>query len=482
MIYYSTENLKTETMDRKTRDRILSLSYEQFFNDAIKESDNISFLNKSIEDVTTNYIKTAKVLKQEFTTFSTEVDDANAGKTKTKFFANIKNWFIKVWIMIATIFEKIVSVIQSLIKSLILYIKKHLIIKNSLYTKLKEDDKSLSFTNPSKEMKNHLFKMLNGKMSINTIDLDGERLCNFDDLIGVLKNPQLMEFMKTKIIINNKNSTFNTENLENLFKTIEIIDGANEYTAEARLGQLSDSVTDFAATAVLYGETDGSGRLTSIYGEASNSDMAIIELLKNSNVKSAANAIVFNTTDVKRGSMSINEFMGLADKGISGVTDLNVNIALAKLRNNLSQYELIGNLVIGKGGYCEIMTEVLKRYSVAANNDKKHIQNLKNSITNLIQKIDNDIESGQKVTNRCKRFTNLVIRIEKIKNDFIMLRQFVLGDVLTCFSIMDRGLATVLIPSAKFDEESELIGGKNGKSILDEQDDLDAATQLEEEF
>ena len=49
MVYYSVENLKTETLDRETRNRILSLSYEKFFQDSVNNETEVTNLNKSIE-------------------------------------------------------------------------------------------------------------------------------------------------------------------------------------------------------------------------------------------------------------------------------------------------------------------------------------------------------------------------------------------------------------------------------------------------
>ena len=366
-----------------------------------------------------------------------------------------------------------------------------MILKNSLYTKLKKEDNSLSFTNPSEAMRKHVCKMLNEKISVNTIDIKGEKLATFDDLFGCLKNHDLMIFMKSKIIVDNKKSSLNTENLKNLLSIIQTIDGAgNQFTGDSKLSQMSESVTNFAAQSILYGEADSEGRLTSIYGEANSNDTALIELLSNGNVKAAANTLVFGNTDIGRGSMSVNEFMGLSALGITGYNDSNVTSALSSLRYDLSKYELAANLVIGKGGYLEIITEVLKRYSVAANNDKKNIKAIKDSILKTLDTIDNDSESGQKVTNRCKRFTNMVVRVQKIKNDFVYLRQCVLGNVLTAFSIMDKALSSVLIPSningtiTDDNDYNSIVGGKNGvnptKGFVDEDEAITAQQQLDE--
>ena len=68
MIYYSVENLKTETLDRETRNRILSLSYKKFFQDSVNNETEITNLNKSIENLYTDYNSVAKVLKEKFKT------------------------------------------------------------------------------------------------------------------------------------------------------------------------------------------------------------------------------------------------------------------------------------------------------------------------------------------------------------------------------------------------------------------------------
>lgn len=470
MIYYSTENLKTETLDRDTRDRILSLSYEKFFNDSVSTENEITVISKSIEDINKDYSTVAKALKEQYHSMSYE-DEATQEKTKVKFFANIKNWFIRIWAAIVTIFEKIVVVVQSIIKSLILYIKKHLLLKNSLYTKLSSDSKlAVAFNKPDDKMTKNIERVINGKVKIPSIAIENSS-ADWKTIYNTLKNTTLMDFMRTKIVVDNKKSALNTERYETLLNTIKAIDSAptSEFTAESKLTVLSDNITEFTAESVLYGEADTDGKLSSIYGEKSNSQAYIIELLKNGNVKSAANQIVFNTASPERVTMYLNDFLGIPENS-------SVQNALSQLREILADYEYLGNLVIGKGGYCEIMTEVLKRYAAVANNDSKHIKTIKNEIIKLMQTIDSSDGNGQKVTNRCKRFTNLIVRIQKIKNDFILLRQNVLGNVLTCYSTFDRALSAVINPINPKDlldkdvdaiTNNDIVGGKSGKDPLE---------------
>lgn len=475
MIYYSTENLKTETLDKETRDRILSLSYEKFFRDSVNTENEISFLIKSVEDVNKDYVTTAKILKEKIHTMSFE-DGETTDKVKTNFFANISNWFIRIWAIIVTVFEKIVAVIQSLIKSLILYVKKHLLLKNSLYTRIGKDrNLSVSFNAPNKETNNRVLKVLNDKYTISTLDINGTTLLNFEDLYYKLtKNDKLNNFVKAKIIVNNKKSTINLDNLNLLFQKLTIIKDAKaevgpEFTSEERMNSFSDAITELTSQAVLYGEADGSSRIESVYGEKDEINDSILNCLKTGNIKGAANLIVYNSTDIKRESIHLNEFLGLSTEQY---TEANISEAFSILRKCMGKYEVISHLIIDKGGFCDIITEILKRYSSAANNDKKIIKDIKDKIIKFMQTIDKSDEQGQKLAHKCKRFTNLIIRVQKIKNDFVLLRQHVLGNVLTAYSTMDKALSMVLIPfdpSKIKEKENELkdivpeyVGGKSG--------------------
>lgn len=478
MIYYSTENLKTETLDKETRDRILSLSYEKYFRDSVNTENEIIFLNKSIEKYNRDYVKVAKTLKEKYKTQSFE-DGETSEKIKTSFLANINNWFIRIWAAIVTIFEKIVAVIQSLIKSLILYIKKHLLLKNSLYSRIGKDKKlSISFNAPNEETKKRVAKVLNNKFKISVVKVDDDdsKFADYADFID--NNLLLTEFLKTKIIVNNKKSAINTENLDLLFQKLTIIDSAEQFGAEERLVNFSDAITELTSQAILFGETDGTSRLSSIHGYTEDNNSSVLSYLKSGNVKAAANKIVFGSTDIKKESISVNEFLGL---GTETYSETNVMSALDNIRDLFPKYEKISNEVIGKGGFCDIITEILKRYSSAANNDKKTIKEIKDKIIKFMQALDKTTEEGQKIAHKCKRFTNLIVRVQKIKNDFILLRQNVLGNILTIYSTIDKALSMVLIPfdptkikeSEKEldDMKPEYIGGKNGVDPLLDSDD-----------
>lgn len=475
MIYYSTENLSTETMDRETRDRVLSLSYEKFFNDSVSLENDISYLNKSIEETNKEYAKTAKVLKERYNSMSLEEEDK--GAVKTKFFANVKNWFIRIWAAIVTIFEKIVSVIQSLIKTLIIYIKKHTLLKNSIWAKLgKDKNLSVAFSNPDEKTTKMIEKALTGKVKIPVVAFKNNvNDCpKFEDVCETLHNNTLINFMRCKVVIDNKKSAINTEAYDTLVQSIDTINGddiASKYAADERLTTLSEKVTEFTSESVLYGEADRMGELYSMYGETSDAQTTILNALKNGNVKTAANIIVYNEEQPEKVVVPLIKFLGIEEND-------GVSLALGKLRKLLADYEYTGNLVIGKGGYCDIIQELLKKYSVAANNDKKHIKNIKDKIIKTMNSIDSDKESGQKVTHRCKRFTNLIVRIQKIKNDFVLLRQSVLANILTAYSSLDRALSAAINPidpDKLKDKEGEdienssreLVGGKDGEDPLD---------------
>lgn len=491
MIYYSTENLSTETMDRETRDRILSLSYEKFFQDSISLEKDITYLNRSIEDANKNYVFVANSYKDKFR--STE-DAAVKADTKGRFFANIRNWFIRIWAAIVTIFEKIVAVIQSLIKTLILYIRKHALLKNSIYSKLKSPKNlSISFDaldpNVTKNI-NKLFNSKHGFMVHATAFSDRDEGLSFSDTCEMLKNPTLISFIKTKVIVDNKKSAINTEHLKMMMDNIEASQASEELDADRKLSDLSDAITDFASQTVLYGEADRLGKLYSVYGETSDAQVEILGALQNGNIKDAANMIVYNNKYPERIAVTLRHFMEIPD-------DIQAeDVILAKLRELLAKYEYTSNIVIGKGGYCDIIEDVLKKYSVAANNDKKTIKSIKDKIIKSIQDLDGNGPSDTKVAHKCKRFTNIIVRIQKLKNDFILLRQYVLGNILTLYSSLDKSLACVFDPKnheleQRLEEDdignrpfgSVFVGGKDGENPLegfyDEDDPISAQDQLD---
>lgn len=472
MIYYSTENLKTETIDKETRDRILSLSYEKFFNDSIKCENDIATSLQSIEDIKKDYANTAKVLKEKFKTFSFESGE-NSDVVKNKFFTNIKNFFIKVWAAIVTIFEKILFLIQNLIKSLILYIKKHIVIKNSLYTRIKKEDAYLSFNNPSDIMRKHITKMLNEKMRISSITVNDNMRMDFPSLVNTLRTSTLAKFVTTKIIVDNKHSTFNTDALSQLLGDIAVIEGIQGFDGDTKLHEISERVTDFAAKSVLYGEIDGDSQMRSSYNEIFLDQANLYELAKTRNIKGLANRIVFQSDNIKCEDMSLSSFFNLTN--IEN-TESNVSIILQEMRKFLYDYENVADLVIGKGGYLDVLTEVLKRYLVAANKDTGNVKKMKESIIKFMNSVDNNNEEGQKITNRCKKFTNLIVRVQTIKNDFIMLRQHVIGNILTAFSIIDKGLSAILIPGSVKDNDLAKNENDLGKPI-----DIDLVP-VEEQF
>jgi hypothetical protein len=96
-------------------------------------------------------------------------------------------------------------------------------------------------------------------------------------------------------------------------------------------------------------------------------------------------------------------------------------------------------LVLDPNGYISTIEETLKRYKDIASNDSKNIKIMKDFITKQLNTIGTgETEADQKAQHKIKRFTKLIIGVKNVKNHFIRLRQTVILDLITLYSIENR--------------------------------------------
>ena len=99
------------------------LSYESYFREACNHMMACeSILQNDITQVNNMYATTAKVLKQQFARSQEDIEAVKIVKRDWK--ENIKQWFVKIWAFIVSIFEKIALAVVSFVKSMIVYITK----------------------------------------------------------------------------------------------------------------------------------------------------------------------------------------------------------------------------------------------------------------------------------------------------------------------------------------------------------------------
>ena len=432
---HSIEKLRREELSDNEKQKIFTLSYESYFGESVENLLKCDSLDKDIFNVTRDYETTAKMLK---TKFANSLEFAEQDEMKISFGANIKNWFTKVWAFIVSVFQNITYSIINMIKALILYIQKKRTVNQSIYKMINDN-----FFNVSNGLHTHAddrFQKLAADpkfYSVKTKDIGGSgKGLTFSDIHARLNDANIHWFIyDNKIILQNKKSLFNLTTL----KQFAASDLAKEGSEES-LTVLEDNIGKLAAQGIIAGEVSAN----------INSNMnKYTELIKNgNNPKDIADLITYGSVSVSNMNMSTVEFLG-----ISG----NSSASVAKL---LRMYLDDSKKIIGKGGYIDVLTEVLKKYRRIAVEDSKVIKEISAFITSQLTVYSDKPE----IVGKFKRFTHMMVNIKSVKTKFVALRQGIIGNLLTMYSIMDYGINQLIGVS---DEINNISGAKNTIVITD---------------
>lgn len=432
---HSIEKLRREELSDNEKQKIFSLSYESYFGESVENLLKCDSLDKDIFNVTRDYETTAKMLK---TKYANSLEFAEQDEMKISFGANIKNWFIKVWAFIVSVFQNITYSIINMIKALILYIQKKRTVNQSVYKIINDN-----FFNVSNGLHTHTddrFKKLASDpkfYSVKTKDVGGSgKGLTFSDIHARLNDANIHWFIyDNKIILKNNKSLFNL----NTLKQFAASDLAKEGSEES-LTALEDNIGKLAAQGIIAGEVSANV----------NSNMnKYTELIKNgNNPKDIADLITYGSVSISNMDMSTIEFLG-----ISG----NSSASVAKL---LRMYLDDSKKIIGKGGYIDVLTEVLKKYRSIAVEDSKIIKEISSFITSQLTVYSDKPE----IVSKYKRFTHMMVNIKSVKTKFVALRQGIIGNLLTMYSIMDYGINQLIGVS---DEINNISGAKNTIVVSD---------------
>lgn len=432
---HSIEKLRREELSDNEKQKIFTLSYESYFEESVENLLKCDSLDKDIFKVTADYETTAKLLKNKF---ANSIESDNQDETKISFGANIKNWFIKVWAFIVSVFQNITYSIINMIKALILYIQKKRTINQSVYKMI--NDKFFNVSNGLHTHADDRFATLSENpkyYSVKTKDIDGSgRGLTFSDIHARLNDASVHWFIyDNKIILQNKKSLFNL----NTLKQFAVSDLAKEGSEES-LTALENNIGILAAQGVLAGEV--SANVNSNFNKYA-------DLVKNGNKPiDIANLITYGSATISNMEMSTVEFLG-----ISG----NSSASVGKL---LRMYLDDSRKVIGKGGYIDVLTEVLKKYKTIAAEDSKVIKEISSFIT--LQLTTNS--DKPEIIGKLKRYTNMIVNIKSVKTKFVALRQGIIGNLLTMYSIMDHGINQLVGIS---DEINSISDAKNKIVVTD---------------
>ena len=217
---------------------IVNLSFESYLQDSIDAFKALRSKDLEIERSGESVDEEIRVIKAQYNQMSHE--SAEAGELKASFSSKVKNFFIKVWATICDIFYKFAEIVVNLIKSLIIFIQKKRLQATSIINLMK--DKGIKGLTADGRDIYELIKQ-NG-YNIKSFNLGGENLpksdgAKFNNIHARLNNVDLKQFVKSAIILKNKDSIFNIESLEKYFKQDLI---GNENPDEQKLANLELAV------------------------------------------------------------------------------------------------------------------------------------------------------------------------------------------------------------------------------------------------
>lgn len=469
----STEALCRENLSSNEQLQIIKLSYESYFQQTLQDMQSVESIDYKINNVSTKFAETVKLLKDSY---AHSKEDAEESETlKQKFSATVKDWFIKVWEFMVNIFSQLAAIVVNLIKSLILFIQKKRMSKNALYNNINGVMNTLYMEENAKKMMDGLVA---GKAKNKTYNLDSNKtrnheIANILDVHAALNSGVLKNFITNNaIIIKNTNSIFNTnslnkfldedfnksindivsENANNLVGNPEKID--TDYMNEQYYNVLNDKFTKLEnAIVLLSGNAILCGEVSPDHNKSSDYINKVCrDYIDAGDVKSVSHLLTYGTSTVDFETVNTMEFLGIT-------SSIGYKTAIGRI---LNIYNLDSQLVLGKGGYIDIIEGILKKYKDVAANDAKEVKLMSAKIRDLINKSN----SNAKIEHCMKRFTNLVSRVKTVKTKFIALRQYLIGDILTLFSMEDKAVSNLVkllsdeVINAE-DEEAEDVELKN---------------------
>ena len=432
---HSIEKLRREELSENEKQRIFNLSYESYFGESVENLLKCDSLDNDLFKVNTDYETTAKLLKTKYAA-SVEAEEQN--EMKISFGANIKLWFTKVWAIIVSVFQNITFSIINMIKALILYIQKKRTISQSIYKKINDE-----YFSASKGFHTHADDRYGTLASdpkfysVKTKDLNGSgKGLSFSDIHARLNDANLHWFIyDNKIILKNKKSLFNLESLKMFAKS----DLAKENSDES-LTLLEENVGALMAQGIIAGEVSANV----------NANMnKYSELVKSgNNIKAIADLMTYGSAAVSNIVIPTTEFLGISNNSSANVTKL------------LRMYLNDSKLIIGQGGYIDVLTEILKKYKDIAASDAKIIKEISAYITAQMTTYAED----SNIIGKYKRFTNMMVGIKSVKTKFVALRQGIIGNLLTMYAAMDEGINQLIGAS---DEMKTIENGKNTIVVTD---------------
>ena len=417
--------------------KFVSLSYESYLSDAINSFKEIKSVENMIYSEESTFASKLSVIKNQYRSMSTEDDKS---KMFDKFKATIKQWFIKIWEFLCTIFSKIQEIVLSLIKSLIIFIQKKRIQSHNII-KLIEDKGLVGFNAANNDIINKMFEKNPKIKTYQTSSTVRLSAYNIHDLI---ESPTLEGFIKSNIILKNPNSIFSTDSLTKYFNT-ELF---NEDESEnKKLDILANAVDEMYGDAILANEVDPKHKNNFLKRLCANH-------IANRDITGLAHFLTYHCEKPIPCEVPLSFFFE------SDANGLQSNISNLKIL--FRQYYEDTKKIIGPNGYIQILQDTLKKYKEQVKADNDNIKAMQKMVIEKLNSIGTDTEKDEKIQNRIKRFTAIVMKVKNVKSHFVRLRQTVILDLITLYSIennawyMITGKAGLLTDDTGFKNSDEL--------------------------
>jgi len=419
------------------------LSFESYLKSSVECFKTLTTINKEIEQTEESFIDEIKFIKHSFSIRSTEDEKI---QDKKKFGTKIKEFFLKIWGFLVKVFHTIVDIIVSLLKSMIIFIQKKRVQNTSLF-KLVENAGGIKVFNDTTGK--IIQKIISKNPNIKSVVIKNGT-CDHKLIYNMLTSSILMSFIDLPVQNNNRNSENSITELK--YRLNELISAAGDEANGRKLGILEIAVDELYRNGIFYNEVsqDSGSKNPFIQSIVVGDNKELPELISNGKVDAIGNLIVFKESQKKYDKMTLTSYF----KNCFNNGDINWSL-LAKY---FSDYYLLSHEVIGKDGYIEKLEKCLKEYSKKAKDDHKLISEMNKAILSEIDKyIDSDAPEARSKISLFNRFTNVVLKVKRIKSHFIRLRQTVLINIMSLYSIENKAWMTLL---------------KKGKALSD--DNVDA--------
>lgn len=458
------------------------LSYESYFREACNHMMACeSILQNDITQVDNMYATTAKVLKQHFARSQEDVEAVKIVKRDWK--ENIKQWFVKIWAFIVSIFEKIALAVVSFVKSMIVYITKKRMASKDMVENVKAAITKLQTENNTPALTEILTIL--SKQRCKSFDIGRRRdFATIYDIHEMINNDKLKQFLqKNTVYVNNSKSIFNLRLLEEILKTNvnekitnrmvlqnmttdQIATMLQQYSKEDKLVEIENNVNALLSQAVLCGETPNNMPLSNTgfvdswisevfteasyyWGHGTGLSKPDQMFTNNNGIIAIANYLTYGVpkTIVMKSNIRTGNFFKMPMNG-----EMISMAGIQMLPRAMDLYLQDYVTVCGNGGYIDQINDVLKKYTAKANEDAKHIKHIKEYIEKQLVIIENttdyhnigSVNYNNALKGQVKRYTQIINKVTNVKTHFVALRQYIIGNLISMLSMEESAVKIII--------------------------------------